>query len=63
MTTEELRVYVIGTRRAGMIHARNYANAVPGARLVALCSSNTEILERASSGLEVKNTSPAIETH
>ncbi|MEE8440196.1 MAG: Gfo/Idh/MocA family oxidoreductase [Spirochaetia bacterium] len=40
-----MNVAVIGSGRAGMIHARNFAQAVPGARLVALCDSVRESAE------------------
>ncbi|HSW35770.1 MAG TPA: Gfo/Idh/MocA family oxidoreductase [Candidatus Limnocylindrales bacterium] len=35
-------VGVIGTGRAGMVHVRNFAENVPGARLVAVCDADQE---------------------
>lgn len=40
-----INVAVIGSGRAGMIHARNFAQAVPGAQLVALCDPVRESAE------------------
>jgi predicted dehydrogenase len=54
MPTDELRVCVIGTGRAGMIHARNYATAVPEARLVAGCDLDGDALGRACSELQIE---------
>lgn len=54
MPTDELRVCVIGTGRAGMIHARNYATAVPEARLVAGCDPDGDALGRACSELQIE---------
>jgi len=45
MSGSMINVAVIGSGRAGMIHARNFARAVPGARLVALCDSVRESAE------------------
>lgn len=44
---------LIGTGRAGMIHARNIAIRIPQAQLVALCDSNEESLQAASKELGV----------
>lgn len=54
MQSTLLGVAVIGTGRAGMIHATNFARAVPGARLVALVDPAAETLAQARAvlGLE-----------
>ncbi|MFH1920864.1 MAG: Gfo/Idh/MocA family oxidoreductase [Planctomycetota bacterium] len=44
---------VIGTGRAGLVHARNLRSRIMGADLVALCDANREALETAGSELEV----------
>ncbi len=41
----KVRVGVIGLGRAGLIHARNFAAAVPGAELAALADPNPEALQ------------------
>jgi len=51
-----VNVCVIGTGRAGMIHARNFAGRVSGARLVALCDPEPAALERAADELGVEKT-------
>ena len=43
----KLRVGVIGLGRAGMIHARNFATAVPEAELAVVVDPNPEALESA----------------
>jgi myo-inositol 2-dehydrogenase/D-chiro-inositol 1-dehydrogenase len=53
---KRLGVCVIGCGRAGMIHARNYAGGVRGARLVALCDSSADNLRAAASELGVEKT-------
>jgi myo-inositol 2-dehydrogenase/D-chiro-inositol 1-dehydrogenase/scyllo-inositol 2-dehydrogenase (NAD+) len=45
---------VIGTGRAGLIHARNIAGRVRGARLVALCDANEDALRDAGDELGVE---------
>lgn len=49
-----LGVCVVGCGRAGMIHARNYAGRVPGARLVALCDPEPGSLRAARDELGVE---------
>jgi len=44
----ELGICVIGCGRAGMVHARHFASAVPGARLVALADPSPETLGAAA---------------
>lgn len=49
-----INVCVIGSGRAGMIHARNFAGRVEGARLVALCDPVASALESAKKELSVE---------
>jgi len=49
----DVGVAVVGTGRAGMIHARNYAAGTPGARLVALADPNREALDAAGRELGI----------
>ncbi|MBD3304927.1 oxidoreductase, partial [candidate division KSB3 bacterium] len=49
----KLGVCVIGAGRAGMIHARNFARAIPHARLVAVADPVKEAAERAAQELEL----------
>jgi predicted dehydrogenase len=46
--TEPVRVAVVGTGRAGLVHARNVAAAVEGARLAALADPSDEALAAAA---------------
>jgi len=48
MSGERVGICVIGTGRAGMIHARNIASRVPRGRLLALVDPDKEALERAA---------------
>jgi myo-inositol 2-dehydrogenase/D-chiro-inositol 1-dehydrogenase/scyllo-inositol 2-dehydrogenase (NAD+) len=50
---EKIGICVAGIGRAGMIHARNFATNVPGARLVALADPAKEALEAAGKELGV----------
>lgn len=54
--SKELRVALVGAGRAGMVHARNFAAGVPGARLVALADPNAQTLEAAAAELGVERT-------
>jgi myo-inositol 2-dehydrogenase/D-chiro-inositol 1-dehydrogenase/scyllo-inositol 2-dehydrogenase (NAD+) len=47
-------ICVIGTGRAGLIHARNFARVVPGARLAALVDTQAEALAAAGRELGVE---------
>ncbi len=47
-------VCVIGSGRAGMIHGRNFAGKLRGARLEALCDPNKEALNQAADELGVE---------
>ena len=55
MATEKMRICVIGTGRAGMIHARNFSKNVPNATLEAIIDPIQEALETASDELGVNN--------
>ena len=54
MSTESLAACVISTGRAGMIHARNLANNIPNARLVALADVHGDGLRKAGTELGIK---------
>ena len=47
------RICLIGTGRAGLLHARNLQASIPDAELVALCDANRETLEAAGRELGV----------
>jgi myo-inositol 2-dehydrogenase/D-chiro-inositol 1-dehydrogenase/scyllo-inositol 2-dehydrogenase (NAD+) len=48
----ELRVLVVGAGRAGLVHARNFAAGVRGARLAALADPDRDSLGRAATELD-----------
>lgn len=48
-----IKLCLIGTGRAGMIHARNYRGCVPNAQLIALCDPLQENLDQAQAELQV----------
>lgn len=48
-----LRICLIGTGRAGLVHARNLKSRVARAELVALCDANRDVLEQTGRDLEV----------
>ncbi len=55
MASGKIGVCVIGTGRAGMIHARNFARgSIPGARLAALVDTQAEPLRAACRELELE---------
>ena len=54
-STAPLQIAVVGSGRAGMIHASNFATAVPGARLVALTDPVPETLAAAQADLGIKD--------
>ena len=54
MSGKEIGICVIGSGRAGMIHAVNFAKNIPGARLVAMVDPDAEALKRAAASLGVK---------
>ena len=47
-------ICVIGSGRAGMIHARNFAGRVSGARLEAMCDPDKEVLKNACRELGIE---------
>ncbi len=51
MNSKEIGVCVIGSGRAGMIHAVNFAKNVPGAKLVAMVDPNRATLDAACAEL------------
>ena len=51
MTT--IRFCLIGTGRAGLIHARNIARRIPNAQLVSICDANPKTLEEVGRELGV----------
>jgi hypothetical protein len=54
MKTFPLGIAIIGTGRAGLIHAGNFARSVPGARLVAVADPVAESLAQAQMSLNVE---------
>lgn len=50
---EKIGICVIGAGRAGMVHAANFKNEVPGARLVAIVDSEPQVAERVAYKLGV----------
>jgi len=54
MADNIIGVCVIGSGRAGLIHARNFARMVPGARLAALVDPQAEALAAAGRELGVE---------
>jgi predicted dehydrogenase len=52
----DLRVVVVGAGRAGLVHARNFAAGIRGARLAALADPDPVALERAAAELECERT-------
>jgi predicted dehydrogenase len=51
--TDLVRVALVGAGRAGLVHGRNFAAGVPGARLVAVADPAAEARERAAAELDV----------
>jgi myo-inositol 2-dehydrogenase/D-chiro-inositol 1-dehydrogenase/scyllo-inositol 2-dehydrogenase (NAD+) len=51
---DKLGLCVIGTGRAGLIHARNIAWRIPAARLAAVCDANIEAAKKAAGELGVE---------
>jgi predicted dehydrogenase len=49
-------VAVVGTGRAGMVHARNFADGVPGGRLVALADPSEQALAAGAAETECERT-------
>ena len=55
MEGKEVKICIIGTGRAGMLHARNFSKNVPGATLEAIVDPAEEALVTASEKLGVSN--------
>lgn len=53
-----LRVLLVGAGRAGMVHGRNLAKGIPGARLVGVADPSEEARRRAAAELEIGFSSP-----
>lgn len=53
---DKIKILVIGTGRAGMIHARNFASLVPNAILSGICDPNKATLLAAERELDLNNT-------
>jgi len=53
MSKKELGICLIGCGRAGMIHAHNFMNKVPGARMVAVVDAAEEVARAAAEELGV----------
>jgi predicted dehydrogenase len=56
--SDVLRVLLVGAGRAGLVHGRNFARGVPGARLVAVADPDPGRLAEAASELGVERTVP-----
>ena len=53
LTNNKVGICVIGSGRAGMIHARNFARVLPNANLVAMVDPNVETLQNGCAELEI----------
>ncbi len=53
MNKDKINVCVIGSGRAGMIHARNFAGGIRNSTLVALAEPRREVVEKSCKELEV----------
>lgn len=60
MTMGDIRVCVVGTGRAGMVHARNLQFEVPGARVVAVVDGSEEARLKAARELGVDDHFPTL---
>ena len=54
MTNKNVGICVIGAGRAGMIHARNFANVVKGSRIVAVVDAVEKVAKDAAKELNVE---------
>ena len=50
---QEVKVCLIGSGRAGMIHGRNFAGSVPGGKIIAVCDPVGSVAEEAAKELGV----------
>lgn len=55
MHKSKISVALIGSGRAGMIHARNFKGSVPNARITAVCDPVKETAQAAADELELEN--------
>ena len=53
MKNKKISICVIGSGRAGMIHAQNFAHAINYAHLTALVDPVKEVVKKASRELEI----------
>jgi myo-inositol 2-dehydrogenase/D-chiro-inositol 1-dehydrogenase/scyllo-inositol 2-dehydrogenase (NAD+) len=51
-----LRILLVGTGRAGLVHGRIFAAGIPGARLEAIADPDPAVLERAAAELDCERT-------
>lgn len=51
---EEVKVCLIGSGRAGMIHGHNFAGRVPGGKIIAVCDPVGDVAENAAKENNVK---------
>ena len=49
---DEVKVCLIGSGRAGMIHGHNFAGSVPGGKIIAVCDPVGDVAENATNGNE-----------
>ena len=50
----EVKVCLIGSGRAGMVHAHNYTGSVPNARIIAVCDPVEETAKNAAEELGIE---------
>ena len=48
---DEVKVCLIGSGRAGMIHGHNFAGSVPGGKIIAVCDPVGDVAENAAKEL------------
>ena len=58
MKPDKIKICVVGTGRAGMIHARNFSTNVPDAIVTAIVDPDSKPLETAASEINVTNKYP-----
>jgi myo-inositol 2-dehydrogenase/D-chiro-inositol 1-dehydrogenase/scyllo-inositol 2-dehydrogenase (NAD+) len=56
-----VRICLVGAGRAGMVHGRNFARAIPGARLEAIVDPDAAVLASAAQELGVERTFSSLE--
>ena len=50
---DEVKVCLIGSGRAGMIHGHNFAGSVPGGKIIAVCDPVGDVAENAAKELGI----------